>query len=61
MLNGMTRLVDLSEKLNIVLHSNINETIGGWLSEKLDRVPEQNDSVKDGLECFVLMSFTIFK
>lgn len=47
MINGMTRLVDIQEQLAININSTNNETIGGWLSEKLDRIPEKNDSIHD--------------
>ena len=39
-------LRDLKEDLHIALESNINETIGGWFSEQIDRMPENGDTVE---------------
>ena len=39
-------LRDLKEDLHIALESNINETIGGWFAEQIDRMPENGDTVE---------------
>ncbi len=45
-INGSVLLRDLKEDLHIGLESNINETIGGWFSEQIDRMPENGDTVE---------------
>lgn len=47
-INGSVLLRDLSEDLHIALESNINETIGGWFAEQIDRMPEQGDFLTFG-------------
>ena len=42
-INGSVLLRDLQEDLHIELVSNINETIGGWFSEQIDRMPQKGD------------------
>ncbi|MBP5520187.1 MAG: HlyC/CorC family transporter [Treponema sp.] len=44
-INGSVLLRDLKEDLHIALESNINETIGGWFSEQIDRMPQTGDTV----------------
>lgn len=44
-INGSVLLLDLKEDLHIPLESNINETIGGWFTEQLNRMPEPEDSI----------------
>lgn len=44
-INGSVLLLDLKEDLRIPLESNINETIGGWFMEQLNRMPEPEDSI----------------
>lgn len=41
--NGSVLLRDLKEDLHINLESNINETIGGWFAEQIDRMPQVDD------------------
>lgn len=55
-INGSVLLRDLKEDLHINLESNINETIGGWVAEQLDRMPEPEDSIE-----FEGWSFTVKK
>ena len=43
--NGSVLLRDLKQELHVNFESEINETLGGWLCEKLDRMPEHNDCV----------------
>jgi len=43
--NGSVLLRDLKEDLHINLESNMNETIGGWFIEQIDRMPETEDSI----------------
>ena len=45
-INGSVLLRDLKEDLHIGLESNINETIGGWFAEQIDRMPENGDTVE---------------
>ena len=45
-INGSVLLRDLKEDLHISLESNINETIGGWFSEQIDRMPAAGDTVE---------------
>ena len=45
-INGSVLLRDLKEDLHIALESNINETIGGWFAEQIDRMPEAGDTVE---------------
>lgn len=44
-INGSVLLIDLQNSLHIPLVSKINETIGGWFTEQIDRMPEIGDSV----------------
>ena len=44
--SGETRLLELQEHLHIQLQSEINETIGGWITEKLDHIPEAGEKVE---------------
>lgn len=45
-INGSVLLIDMKNALNIPLVSRINETIGGWFIERIDRMPEVEDSVE---------------
>ncbi len=45
-INGSVLLRDLKEDLHIELESSINDTIGGWFTEKIDRMPEAGDSLE---------------
>jgi len=42
-INGSVLLRDLQISLHIPLESKINETIGGWFMEKINRMPENGD------------------
>lgn len=42
-LEGTTRISDINEVLRVNILSEINETIGGWIMEKLDRIAEAGD------------------
>lgn len=44
-INGSVLLLDLQEDLHIPLESNINETIGGWFTEQINRMPQVDDSI----------------
>ncbi len=44
-IEGQSRLVDLNEQLGTHLHSECCETIGGYISEQLGRIPEEGDSI----------------
>lgn len=45
-INGSVLIRDLCEDLHINLTSTMNETIGGWFTEQIDRMPEKNDQVE---------------
>ena len=45
-INGSVLLRDLKEDLHIALESNINDTIGGWFAEQIDRMPLAGDTVE---------------
>ena len=47
-LDGSSRLVDLEESLHIKLDSSINETLAGFILEKLDRFPMLGESIEVG-------------
>lgn len=44
-INGLVLLKSLKASLHIELESNINETIGGWICEKLGAIPKSGDFV----------------
>lgn len=44
-INGLVLLKSLKSALGINLDSSINETIGGWICEKLGRIPTSGDYV----------------
>lgn len=48
LLEGTTRLIDLEEVLHIKLESHGNETIAGFLCERLDKIPSVGDFVFEG-------------
>ena len=50
--DGKTRLIDLSETLGTQLHSDFNETVAGFVMEKLDKVPAAGDSFVYESWCF---------
>lgn len=45
-INGLVLLQDLRNSLKIPLESNINETIGGWICEQLNRMPVAGDNLE---------------
>ncbi len=45
-INGSVLLRVLREDLKIPLESNVNETIGGWVTEQLNRMPVSGDFVE---------------
>lgn len=44
-IEGTTRLLDINESLRTSLESDINESVGGWIMEKLGRIAETGDKV----------------
>ncbi|WP_407428092.1 hemolysin family protein [Treponema sp.] len=46
-IDGSTRLIDLEETLKIKLVSKVNETIAGYILEKLDRIPLAGESIEE--------------
>ena len=47
-LDGSVRLIDLKESFHIQLESSMNETLAGFILEKLDRFPYIGESVSAG-------------
>ena len=47
-IDGQTRLIDLEEKLRIKFDTNMNETIAGFVLEKLDRMAVMGDEIEEG-------------
>lgn len=48
-ISGLSRIIDLNEQLGIKLVSRRSETIGGYISEALGRIPKEGESVvRDG-------------
>lgn len=45
-INGSVLLQVLKDDLHISLESSINETIGGWFTEQINRMPEVDDIVE---------------
>ena len=46
-LEGSTRLIDLEDMLKIKLESKLNETIAGFICEKLGRIPMIGESIEE--------------
>ena len=44
-INGSVLLKNLKADLRIPLESEINETIGGWFAEQIDRMPQAGDTL----------------
>lgn len=55
-LDGATLLIDLKLHLGIVLDSAVNDTLGGWIMERLDRIAVSGDRVKTDV-----WNFTVIK
>lgn len=53
-INGSVLLRDLKESLHIDLDSEINETIAGWIIERLNRMPKTADVVEQGGWSFIV-------
>lgn len=49
-------LIDLKLHLGIVLDSAVNDTLGGWIMERLDRIAVPGDRVKTDI-----WNFTVIK
>ncbi|MBP3710432.1 MAG: HlyC/CorC family transporter [Treponema sp.] len=54
--HGSMLLRDVNELLHISLTSEINETLGGWLTEKINNLPQTGDSVIFDEYRFVVLS-----
>lgn len=52
--DGSILLADISERLGVLLESEIYETLGGWIEEKLDRLAIAGDFVNYGGWRFVV-------
>ena len=46
-IDGSTRLIDLEDTLHIKLESKMNETIAGYICEKLERIPIIGESIEE--------------
>ncbi|MBO7122645.1 MAG: HlyC/CorC family transporter [Treponema sp.] len=44
-LEGTTRISDINEALRTNLYSDINESVGGWIMEKIGRIAERGDKI----------------
>ena len=44
--NGSVRLIDIKESLHIPITSEINQTLGGWMTEKLGYIPGLSEFVE---------------
>lgn len=55
-LDGATLLIDLKLHLGIALDSAVNDTLGGWIMERLDRIAVPGDRVKTDI-----WNFTVIK
>lgn len=55
MIEGSTNLDDLNDRLNLQLESEDYDSLGGFIIEHLDRLPEEGDSIttEDGLRLVV--------
>ncbi|MBQ9631006.1 MAG: HlyC/CorC family transporter [Treponema sp.] len=57
-LDGKTLLADIREKFRLPLDSEIHDTLGGWIEEKLDALPNAGDSVFAHEYKFVVLEMT---
>ena len=55
MIEGSTNLDDLNDRLDLQLESEDYDSLGGFIIEHLDRLPEEGDSIttEDGLRLVV--------
>lgn len=53
-IDGSTRLIDLNETLRIKLDSKLNETIAGYICEKLERIPMVGESIEESNYVFTV-------
>ena len=53
-IDGSTRLIDLNETLRIKLESKLNETIAGYICEKLERIPMVGESIEESNYVFTV-------
>ena len=54
LIDGSTRLIDLNETLRIKLESKLNETIAGYICEKLERIPMVGESIEESNYVFTV-------
>jgi len=55
-LSGSTRLIDLAERVGVQLVADNSETLNGWFSEKLGRIPQEGDVLFDSGWSFTVVS-----
>ena len=48
LIDGQTRLIDLEENMHITFDTHMNETIAGFILEKLDRMAVPGDEIEEG-------------
>ena len=53
-ISGSTLLIDLKTHFGMALESSVNDTLGGWIMEKLDRIAMPGDEVVAGEWCFTV-------
>lgn len=53
-LDGLSRLIDINEQLGINMQSENCETIGGFISEKLECIPRVGQSITFGEYKFIV-------
>lgn len=58
LLSGNTRLIDIAERTGIKLSSKFYETIAGYISEKLDNLPETGSVIQEEQARFTVLSMT---
>jgi CBS domain containing-hemolysin-like protein len=56
--NGDLRLIDINESLSLQLDSKFYETIGGFIFEKLDKIPEIGESIFEQDTKFIVEDVT---
>lgn len=44
-IDGVTALIDLKNIIGVQLFSDFNDSVGGWIMERLDRIPVAGDKV----------------
>ena len=53
-IDGSVRLTDLEDRLRVKLESKVNETIAGYICEKLERIPMVGESIEESSYIFTV-------